>query len=167
MGRYYDMVKANYNKLRNDEGIMWENIKMWDKHLEEMREHHPDMYWEIMRRTHEMIYGKHFDEEYAKWQVKQMRHKGDDGKEYKGEHWSLEQTNDVLAKQRSKVPAEYNEFDFYVALNAQYHDTICVAKKYFNDDVMAGTYIIDEAIAVWFNDSDWPTGKVWEYFAKN
>ena len=23
MGRYYEMVKANYNKLRNDEGVMW------------------------------------------------------------------------------------------------------------------------------------------------
>lgn len=23
MGRYYDMVKANFNKLRNDEAVMW------------------------------------------------------------------------------------------------------------------------------------------------
>jgi hypothetical protein len=27
MGRYYDMVKANYNKLRNDEGVMWGRLK--------------------------------------------------------------------------------------------------------------------------------------------
>ena len=60
MGRYYDMVKANFNKLRNDEGVMWGSIEMWDKHLEEMREHHPDKYWEMMRHTHELMYGKHF-----------------------------------------------------------------------------------------------------------
>lgn len=28
MGRYYDMVKANYNKLRNDESVMWGSIEM-------------------------------------------------------------------------------------------------------------------------------------------
>lgn len=44
MGRYYDMAKANFNKLRNDEGVMWASIEMWDKYLEEMREHHPDKY---------------------------------------------------------------------------------------------------------------------------
>ena len=41
MGRYYDMVKANFNKLRNDESVMWGSIEMWDEHLEEMREHPP------------------------------------------------------------------------------------------------------------------------------
>ena len=44
MGRYYDMVKANFNKLRNDDNVMWGNVEMWDKHLEEMREHHPDLF---------------------------------------------------------------------------------------------------------------------------
>ena len=48
MGIYYDMVKANYNKLRNDESVMWGSIEMWDKHLEEMREHHPDKYWDMI-----------------------------------------------------------------------------------------------------------------------
>lgn len=42
MGRYYDMVKANFNKLRNDEGVMWASIEMWDGYLEEMHEHYPD-----------------------------------------------------------------------------------------------------------------------------
>ena len=37
MGKYYDMVKANYSKLRNDDNVMWGHIEMWDKHLEEMR----------------------------------------------------------------------------------------------------------------------------------
>ena len=81
MGKYYDMVKANYNKLRNDEGVMWGSIEMWDKHLEEMREHHPDKYWEMMRKTHEMMYGMHFDAVYAEWQVEHMHHMGEDGRE--------------------------------------------------------------------------------------
>lgn len=165
MGRYYDMVKANFNKLRNDDNVMWGNVEMWDKHLEEMREHHPDMYWEIMRNTHEMMYGKHFDKEYAEWQVDHMYHIGDDGREYKGERWSLKDTNGVMQKYRGRIPGEYNEYDVYVALNAQWHDTICTAKRHFSTIEEAESYVIDEAVAVWFNDQDWPShDKVWRYF---
>jgi hypothetical protein len=165
MGRYYDMVKANYNKLRNDDNVMWGNVEMWDKHLERMREHHPDMYWEIMRNTHEMMYGKHFDSAYAEWQVDHMYHIGDDGREYKGERWSLKDTNGVMQKYRGRIPGEYNEYDVYVALNAQWHDTICTAKRHFSTIEEAETYVIDEAVAVWFNDQDWPShDKVWRYF---
>lgn len=165
MGRYYDMVKANFNKLRNDEGVMWSSIEMWDKHLEEMREHHPDKYWEMLRKTHELMYGKHYNKEYAEWEVDRMSHMGDDGREYKGEHWSMSDTTSVMSKFRGRIPAEYNEYDFYVALNTHWHDTICVAKRHFSTIEEAESYVIDEAVAVWFNDADWPTkDKVWRYF---
>lgn len=165
MGRYYEMVKANFNKLRNDEGVMWNSIEMWDKHLEEMREHHPDKYWEIMRDTHELMYGKHFDKMYAEWEVAQMRHKSADGKEYKGEHWSLEQTTEVMQKYRAKIASEITPCDFYVALNAQWHDYICWAKEHFPNEVDAELGIIEMAVRFWFMDDDWeePT-KVWCYF---
>lgn len=165
MGKYYDMVKANYSKLRNDDNVMWGHIEMWDKHLEEMREPQPDMYWDIMRKTHEMMYGMHFDKEYAEWQVDHMYHIGDDGREYKGERWSLKDTSGVMQKYRGRIPGEYNEYDVYVALNAQWHDTICTAKRHFSTIEEAESYVIDEAVAVWFNDQDWPShDKVWRYF---
>lgn len=165
MGRYYDIVKTNYNKLRNDDKVMWASIEMWDKHLEEMREHHPDKYWEIMRDTHELMYGEHFDESYAVWQVQQMSHVGNDGKTYKGEHWSIEDTTNVMSAMRGRIPAEYNEYDVYVALNAHYHDTVNVAMKHFDSQEKTESYIIDEALAFWFNDSDWPGhNKPWAYF---
>ena len=41
MGRYYDMVKANYNKIRNDESVMWGSVEIIDKQLEEMMKPHP------------------------------------------------------------------------------------------------------------------------------
>lgn len=165
MGKYYDMVKANYSKLRNDDNVMWGHIEMWDKHLEEMREPQPDKYWDIMRKTHEMMYGMHFDSAYAEWQVDHMYHIGDDGREYKGERWSLKDTNGVAQKYRGRIPGEYNEYDVYVALNAQWHDTICTAKRHFSTIEEAEAYVIDEAVAVWFNDQDWPShDKVWRYF---
>lgn len=160
------MVKANFNKLRNDEGVMWSSIEMWDKHLEEMREHHPDMYWDMMRHTHEMMYGKHFDKEYAEWEVEKMHHKGKDGRVYKGERWSHDDTTAVMAKYRNVLPPEITPCDFYVALNTHWHDYICWAKDKFPSEAEAEGDIIEMAVRFWFMDEDWgDNDKVWEYFS--
>lgn len=167
MGRYYDMVKANYNKLRNDESVMWGSIEMWDKHLEEMREHHPDKYWEMMRHTHEMMYGKHFDKEYAGWQVERMHHTSPNGSVHRGEHWTIDQVLAATNKHRNKLPAEVTEWDVYVALNSQWHDYDNWAATKFDSPEQRDIAIIDGAIAFWFADEDYPSPtKVWDYFAK-
>lgn len=164
MGRYYDMVKTNYNKLRNDESVMWGSIEMWDKHLEEMKEHHPDKYWDMMRNTHELMYGKHFDREYAEWQVEQMHHKCG-GKVYKGEHWSHEEATAVMQKYRGTLPSEITPCDFYVALNSQWHDYHCFMKEHFESEEGVELAIIESAVGFWFKDDDYPTNdKVWCYF---
>jgi hypothetical protein len=94
-----------------------------------------------------------------------MSHTGEDGREYIGEHWSLKETTAVMQKYRARIPGEYNEYDFYVALNTHWHDTICTAKRHFSTPEEAEAYVIDEAVAVWFNDQDWPShDKVWRYF---
>lgn len=166
MGKYYDMVKANYNKLRNDDNVMWGSIEMWDKHLEEMREPHPDKYWDIMRKTHEMMYGKHFDKEYAEWEVEKMHHKGKDGRVYKGERWSHDDTTAVMAKYRNVLPPEITPCDFYVALNATWHDYTCWAREKFPTETEAEGAIIEMAVRFWFQDEDWgDNDKVWEYFS--
>ena len=167
MGRYYDMVKANFNKLRNDEGVMWGSIDLMDGLLEEMAEHHKERYWKVLRDTHELMYGKHFDKEYAEWQVERMHHKSPDGKVYKGEHWPMEQTSEVMQKYRGKISAEITPGDFYVALNTQWHDYICWAKEHFPNEADAENAIIEMAVRFWFMDDDWEgNDKVWVYFRK-
>lgn len=165
MGAYHNLIKGNYAAVKGNDGIMWANIELVDELLEGVREAHPDRYWAFMRQVHELMYGKHFDAEYAEWEVEQMYHIGDDGKEYKGEHWTMRDAASVAQKYRGRYPGEYNEYDIYVALNAQWHDAICVAKRHFPSIEEAEDYIIDETIAVWLNDSDWPVhDKVWRYF---
>ena len=106
MGRYYDLVKANYNKLRNDESVMW---------------------------------------------------------------GSIEQTTEVMQSYKSKLPAEVTPGDFYVALNAEWHDYICWAMEHYPSEGEADNAIIEMAVRFWFMDDDWDTPtKVWCYFrAKN
>ena len=162
---YYDIVKSNAAKFRGDEKAMWSSIESVSALLEKIKEEHPDLYWLFLRDQHEVMVGHHFNEAYAKWEVEKMHHKGIDGTTYKGEHWSIEQTNAVLNGMRSKIPSAYNEWDFYVALNASYHDFCKAAKKHMPDK--ADELIIDLAVAFWFEDEDWEdTTKVWDYFRK-
>lgn len=164
--KYYDIVKNNFSKLRNDESVMWQSIEQVDDLLEDIKDEHPAVYATFMRRAHELMNGKHFDKHYAKCEVERMSHIGDDGRVYDGEHWSLEQTNAAMSRYRNKLPSEVNEYDFYVALNAHWHDTICTAKRHFQAEADAEAYVIDEAVAVWFADRDWPGAtKVWDYFS--
>lgn len=165
---YKELVKSNSSKFKGSEEAMWASIALVSDMLEDAVEAHPDlkeMYWGFMRKQHEVMAGHHFNEPYAKWEVEKMHHKGMDGTSYKGEHWGIEQTNAVLNGMRSKIPAAYNEWDFYVALNASYHDFCKAAKKHMPDK--ADELIIDLAVAFWFDDEDWDgTTKVWDYFRK-
>lgn len=160
---YSELVKENAAKFRGDEKTMWASIESVSALLEKIKEEHPDLYWSFLREQHEAMVGHHFNESYAKWQVEKMHHKGMDGTEYKGAHWTIEQTNSVLNGMRSKIPAAYNEWDFYVALNASYHDFCKAAKKHLPEK--ADELIIDLAVAFWFDDEDWPNkSKVWDYY---
>ena len=162
---YYDIVKSNAAKFRGDEKAMWASIESVSALLEQIKEEHPDLYWSFLRDQHEVMVGHHFNEAYAKWEVEKMHHKGMDGTTYKGEHWSIEQTNAVLPGMRSKIPPAYNEWDFYVALNASYHDFCKTAKKHLPEKT--DELIIDLAVAFWFEDEDWEdTTIVWDYFRK-
>ena len=163
MCNYYELVKENIAKYRGDEKVMWESVGAISALLERLREAHPDIYWAFMREQHELMVGRHFNEAYALWEVEQMCHKGEDGVEHKGEHWSVDETSSVLTKYRSKIPNECNEWDFYVALNATFHDYCRVVMKYAPERF--DEVVIELAVAFWFLDEDWPNHtKVWDYF---
>ena len=162
---YLDMVKANARKFTGDESVMWASVEQVEELLDEIKDEHPAVVAAFLRRTHELMNGKHFDKHYAKCEVEKMSHVGDDGRTYDGEHWSREQTNNVMSQYRTKLPAEVNEYDFYVALNATWHDYICWAKEHFPVEADAENAIIEMAVRFWFRDDDWDGNtKVWCYF---
>ena len=94
-------------------------------------------------------------------------HKSKDGKVHRGEHWTYEQTTEVMQSYKSKLPAEITAGDFYVALNAEWHDYICWAMEHYESEDEADNAIIEMAMRFWFLDDDWgDNAKVWEYFRK-
>lgn len=163
--RYWELIKSNIDKIKGDDAKMNKILELTDELLEEMSHPHPERYWQFMRDTHEVFYGKHFDREYAEWQVEQMHHKSKDGKAHRGEHWSYEQTTEVMQSYKSKLPAEVTPGDFYVALNTEWHDYICWAMEHYPSEGEADNAIIEMAVRFWFMDDDWESAdKVWAYF---
>lgn len=164
MCMYEQMIIDNLGKFKGDEKVMKQSVRLVNNLLEKMKEHHPEMYWEFMRDHHEIMYGKHFNRDYAEWEVAQMHHKCGD-KVYKGEHWSHEQTTDVMSSYKTTLPAEITPCDFFVALNSQWHDYHCLYMSLFPSEEEAEKAIIESAIKFWFKDDDWDGNtKVWCYF---
>lgn len=162
---YAEMVRENYPRFKSNEQVMWNSICAMSKFLEEhVKPVDPASYWQIMRETYVAMRGRHFDKIFGEWQVEQMYHEGSDGKRYEGPHWNIEATNGVYQKYRSRIHADYTEWDFYVALNATYHDFCAVMKRSNPEGYEA--QIIELAVAFWFMDEDWEGHtKVWDYFA--
>ena len=164
MCMYEQMIIDNLGKFKGDEKVMRQSVTLVSDLLEKMKEHHPELYWEFMRDHHEIMFGKHFNRDYALWEVEQMHHKCGD-KVYKGEHWSYDQTADVMADYKATLPAEITPCDFYVALNNQWHDYHCLYMSLFPSEEEAEKAIIESAIKFWFKDDDWAgNDKVWVYF---
>ncbi len=161
---YTEIVKRHYKTggeiaaLRSAEAV--------DCLLDSVKQSDPAAYMRFMRAQHEAWCGPHFDEAFAEWQVSRLYHKGADGKIYKGGHWTLEETGEFFARYRNKIPSQYNEYDFHVALNAEYNDYCVWAKQTFGDDYEQK--IVEMAIWFWMLDDDYSgDGKIWEYFGSN
>ena len=160
MMNIYDMLKSYYEGNK-DSNRLWGSIQEMAEILETLKIKHTDKYWKLMRKLHEVWNGSHYDTAFAMYEVSNMHHI-EDGREICGEYWSKKQTDDVMGQYRNRVPASYNDCDFYVALNASYHDYVVSKRKRFPDKYE--NEIIEDAIAFWFNDDDMPDGKVWWYF---
>lgn len=162
MMKMYDLLKSYYER-NADKDKLWGSVEKIGCVMDKMKDKHPEKYWSLMREVHEVWNGKHYDTGFAIYEVNNMYHL-EDGKEIRGEFWSKKQTDDVLSQYRNRVPQSYNECDFYVALNASYHDLVVSKKKRYPDTYQIE--IIEDAIAFWFNDDDKAEGKVWWYFNK-
>lgn len=136
---------------------IWELIEELLLYVKEVDE---DVYHKHMKELHEIYYGEHFTEEFAEMQVEKMHSLDHKSKVQNGECWTLEETNEVYRNHKSLLSSqEINQYDFYVAMNASYHDfyKVCYEKdpeNYEHD-------IIKLAIAYWVCDEDYGPNKIW------
>ncbi|EXZ16481.1 hypothetical protein M071_4176 [Bacteroides fragilis str. Ds-233] len=158
---YKNMLIGAKNAGVATEKAMWRSIDGLNEMLCKIKEEHPEMFWEFMREQHGIMYGNHYDEAFAKYDVSQMHHTRPDGSKHKGEHWGIDSVREAL--KGISIPSTYNAWDCYVALNANWHDKEVVFKKWFPEN--HEQKVIEDAVDFYFNDEDAPNGKIWLYMS--
>lgn len=135
--------------------------------IEDMALTNKEEAWALKRRHYQMLFGPHYNEAFALWQVSQMYHKDKSGIEHKGQHWSPDQVRTVFAGlSKNKALAEYNYWDFYVTIHMMWHDNICMYRTWWPEaDDKALNEKVVEASVNYLSDDDGEHGKIWMRYA--
>lgn len=149
---YKNMLISAKNAGISTEKAMWQSVDGLNEMLCKMKEEHPEMFWKFMREQHGIMYGNHYDEAFALYDVSMIRYSDRTGKKCEGGYWTLEQIEN--ATKGLSFPSGTTKWDKYVAFNSFYSDTCTV----YNDEE-----IIKGAHKFYFADEDAPPGKIWLY----
>lgn len=156
MSDYMKMVRESVKSGANQD-VMWHAVEVADNLLCDIKDSHPELYDEYMRKMSAAIFGYHYTEELAKSDVEKMFHTDSTGKRISGQHWTPEQVEEAWVSK--KFPTGANKWDKYVAANAIWHDL----SKEFDDG-----QVLNVAHAIFFADEDSDNnGKVWKYMNMN
>ena len=151
---YKDMIRdAKANGVASDKA-MWQSVDTLSDMLCILRDEHPDEYWRFMRKQHSILYGNHYDRNFAEMDVEGIRYTGPSGEKRTGAHWTADQIEE--AARGMSFPSGTTKWDKYVAFNSFYADMCMVC-----DDAQ----ILKGANRFYFADEDAPQGKIWVYMA--
>ena len=156
MTTYKEMVtKAKAAGVTNEK-TMWESIESFSDLLAQLKESHPDLYWEFMREQHGIMYRGHYDEHFAIYDVEHLRWTDKNGSKHSGAHWTVDQIEQATSGMH--FPAGTTKWDKYVAFNAAYSD---LCKEFDEGQILAAGFLL------YFADEDWGSGtKIWEYMSE-
>lgn len=155
---YKEMLEqAKVNGLASEK-MMWDSVDGLNDMLLMLEREHPKEYWKFMRKQHGIIYSKHYDQEFAEWDVNNIEYTDKQGYKKSGAYWTVEQIESATSGM--KFPNGTTKWDKYVAFNVA-HSDFC---KKFDD-----AQILEIAFSFFFADEDWGSNtKVWEYmYCKN
>lgn len=159
----YDIV-SKYGKGKG-ESQMWDSVKYISDFIEPMKNSHKEEYWRFIKGLYASIAGKHYNEEFAEWQVEQMYFEDKKGNIHKAPYWTKDKIKEVFETIKNKIPSTYNCWDFYVTLNMIKSDNYCMLKDWFPNEEELDSKFIDMAIN-FLNDIDYENNKckIWSYF---
>lgn len=155
---YKAMIAEAKNKGLTSEDKMWKSVEQLGDSLSAIKLTNPELYWDIMRTQHGIMFDKHYSEEFAKHDVDGIFYTDADGKEHEGAYWTLDEIKEATSGM--KFPEGVNVWDKYVVFNACKAD---FCKEFEDDDIIKIGYLF------FFKDEDWddelddsPT-KIWDY----
>lgn len=140
---------------------MWQSIYSVADLLSEIKKEHPQMFWDFLREQHGIMFGMHYHQEFAEYDVSQMSYTDKEGRKHSGAYWTVDQIED--ATKGMSFPVGVTKWDKFVAFNG-FHADLC--------KVLTDEQIIKAAYEFFFMDEDWNPEKpgsspckVWEYFS--
>lgn len=146
--KYREMIEDARAKGTASEKEMWLGIVAVDEILDDIKEAHPNVYWNFIRNQYGILFKGHYNEEFARYDVSQMKPIG--------EYWSCKDIEEVT--KGMAFPAGTTIWDKYVAFNGMANDL------QGEEDAI----ILKVAYKFYFADKDWHNGnKVWEYMKLN
>ena len=147
------MIKRAQKDGHASEDAMWKSVARIDGLLEKIKDCHPDEYWDFLRKTHEDMYGAHYNEEYAKYDLERLHYTDSSGMENRGPHWTRDQV--VAAMANREFPTGTTDYDKWVAANVAFSD---FCKKFKESEILEIAYLF------FFADEDYEhEGKIWHY----
>ena len=168
MGMMYSkMIEEARAKGLTSEKIMNASIADVDELLGQIKEAHPDRYWSFIRRTHERMFGCHYNRLFSDWRIEQMHYKDKAGSVHHAPHWTHEQHKAAYESIKSKLPSAYNMYDFAVTLEMIFSDNIGLYRTWWPEatEAQLETKVVEAAVN-YLNDDDDPDGKIWHRFEK-
>lgn len=150
---YKEMIEQARKNGKANEQTMLKSIEHVDELLEKIKDAHPEVYWDFIYQTHKDIYGPHYNEKFADYDLKNIFYTDKAGEKHHGPHWTKDE---VLSAWNGKTfPTGTTDCDKWVAANAFYAD-LCKA--------LDPQQILDSAYLFWFADEDDDSkGKIWHY----
>lgn len=161
----YEITKK-YGEGKGEE-MMWKSVEIiseeMEKHMDEAAR------TALARRLYGEIAGGHYNEDFAKEDVKKMFYIDADGQKKYAPYWTDEQVREVYNAAQSEMPEAYNFWDFYVALQMIKSDNCPLMQKWFpgaTPEEMDKKFV--ELTLNWLKDDDNPFGneKIWKYLNK-
>lgn len=148
------------------EKAMWAAVKKISEFLDEVKEVHPDKYWEIIKGTYEELAGPHYNEEFAEWQIAQLFYKDNMGVAHRAPNWTDEQYRRAFDEVKGRIPSGYTMWDFAVTLEKQYTDYHALSKRWFPSatEEEIKNKAVEMAVAFLVDDDDKDDGKIWHYY---
>lgn len=161
------MIEEARAKGLTSEKIMYASIDDVQELLLTIKEAHPDLYWKFIKRQHEHMFGCHYNEAFGMWRIEQMYYKDKKGDVHRAPHWTKDQYKTAYESVKAKIPASYNWWDFAVALESQYADTICLYRSWWPEatDAELDAKVVDATVN-FLNDDDNLECKVWHMYEK-
>ena len=164
---YIKMIEEARSKGLTSEKIMNASISDVEQLRHDIKDEHEELYWRFIKRQHEHLFGCHYNEVFGMWRIEQMHYKDKAGNVHHAPHWTKEQYKTAYESVKAKLPATYNCWDFAVALESQYADTICLYKVWWPEATEAQLDAkVVEATVNFLNDDDNMECKVWHMYEK-